>query len=78
MKFMMNGALTIGTLDGANVEMHEQLGDENMFLFGLRADAGGGAARREGYVPQRYYARDPVLARCLDALRTRLPGRRQL
>jgi starch phosphorylase len=38
MKFMMNGALTIGTMDGANVEMHEMLGDNNMFLFGLRAE----------------------------------------
>ena len=68
MKFMMNGALTVGTLDGANVEMHRLLGDENMFLFGLRADEVV-ERKASGYVPQRYYSRDPVLARCLDALR---------
>ena len=69
MKFMMNGALTVGTLDGANVEMHDLLGDENMFLFGLRADEVE-QMKREGYVPQRFYNHDPVLRRCLDALRS--------
>ncbi len=69
MKFMMNGALTVGTLDGANVEMHDVLGDENMFLFGLRADEVA-ELKREGYIPQRLYNRDPQLRRCLDALRT--------
>lgn len=69
MKFMMNGALTVGTLDGANVEMHDVLGDENMFLFGLRSDEAA-AVRRKGYVSQRLYNRDPVLHRVLDALKT--------
>ena len=69
MKFMMNGALTIGTLDGANVEMHEVLGDENMFLFGLHADEVV-ALKEAGYVPQGLYNRDAKLRRCLDALRT--------
>ncbi|MEG1988024.1 MAG: glycogen/starch/alpha-glucan phosphorylase [Oscillibacter sp.] len=68
MKFMMNGALTVGTLDGANVEMHDVLGDENMFLFGLRADQVS-QTKREGYLPQRIYNRNPVLRRALDALR---------
>ncbi len=68
MKFMMNGALTVGTLDGANVEMHEVLGDENMFLFGLHADEVT-ALKREGYVPQRLYSRDETLRRVLDSLR---------
>ena len=68
MKFMMNGALTVGTLDGANVEMHDMLGDENMFLFGLHADQAA-KLRQEGYVPQRYVSHDPQLERCLSALR---------
>ena len=68
MKFMMNGALTLGTLDGANVEMHQVLGDENMFLFGLTADE---AARlRQSYDPHLLYTRDPVLHRVLDQLKT--------
>ena len=50
MKLMMNGAVTIGTLDGANVEMYERLGDENMFLFGLHTDEIA-SWRRNGYDP---------------------------
>ena len=68
MKFMMNGALTVGTLDGANVEMHDVLGDEKMFLFGLHADQAA-TLKREGYVPQRYISHDPQMERCLNALR---------
>ena len=69
MKFMMNGALTVGTLDGANVEMHEVLGDENMFLFGLHADEVE-KLRAQGYTPQHLYARDGALRRVIDRLKT--------
>ena len=65
MKFMMNGALTIGTLDGANVEMHQVLGDENMFLFGLKTEEVK-EMRDIGYNPFNLYARDPNLHRVLD------------
>ncbi|CDY74851.1 Glycogen phosphorylase [Caballeronia glathei] len=60
MKFMMNGALTIGTLDGANVEIREEVGDENFFLFGLTADQVE-RVRREGYRPAEYANGNPEL-----------------
>ena len=59
MKLMMNGAITIGTLDGANVEMHEHLGDDNMFLFGLKAEEVD--ALRPRYNPNEYYDNDPII-----------------
>ncbi|MBQ3548584.1 MAG: glycogen/starch/alpha-glucan phosphorylase [Oscillospiraceae bacterium] len=72
MKFMMNGALTVGTLDGANVEMHEVLGDENMFLFGLHADEV--ANLRPNYDPQMFYNRDPMLRNTVDMLKHGIGG----
>ena len=65
MKLMMNGAVTIGTLDGANVEMYERLGDENMFLFGLHTDEIE-ALRRKGYDPAAIHRTDPEIQRIFN------------
>ncbi len=67
MKFMMNGAVTIGTLDGANVEMHQVLGDENIFLCGLNAAEVEESLRR-GYSSYEYYTRNPALKAVVDQL----------
>ena len=67
MKFMMNGALTIGTLDGANVEMREEAGAENFFLFGLTVDEVE-RIKREGYRPQDYIDGNAELAAVLDLI----------
>jgi len=76
MKLMQNGAVTIGTLDGANVEMYERLGDENMFLFGLHADEVE-AARKAGYDPKNAAASDPRLLRVFDRFSKGLADGRQ-
>jgi glycogen phosphorylase len=65
MKFALNGALTIGTLDGANVEIREEVGAENFFLFGLTADQVADVMSR-GYRPQEYYERNAVLKEAID------------
>ena len=67
MKMMMNGAVTIGTLDGANVEMFERLGDRNMFLFGLRTEEVN-ALKASGYQPMHYVQSSFRLHRVLDRL----------
>lgn len=68
MKFMINGALTIGTLDGANVEIRQEAGDENFFLFGLKEDEVE-AVKANGYRPLDYVDRDPALAAVLELIR---------
>ena len=69
MKLMMNGAVTIGTLDGANVEMYERLGDENMFLFGLRTEEIAELKAR-GYDPAAVAAADGELQRVFSRFST--------
>jgi starch phosphorylase len=68
MKFALNGSLIIGTLDGANIEIREEVGEENIFIFGLRAEEVA-ALRKGGYNPSRFYVQDPILAQVLDAIR---------
>jgi len=60
MKFMMNGALTIGTLDGANIEMAQMTGEDNIFIFGLKAHEVG-ELRQKGYDPRQYIDDNPML-----------------
>ncbi len=65
MKLGLNGALTIGTLDGANIEIRERVGEENFFLFGLTAEEVD-ATHRDGYQPSSYYESNPELQEVID------------
>ncbi len=70
MKFALNGALTIGTLDGANVEIREEVGDENIFIFGLNVDDIHDIQHQGGYRPLDYYHGDEDVRRVVDALQS--------
>uniref|UniRef100_A0A3Q2R2A0 Alpha-1,4 glucan phosphorylase n=1 Tax=Fundulus heteroclitus TaxID=8078 RepID=A0A3Q2R2A0_FUNHE len=67
MKFMLNGALTIGTMDGANVEMAEEAGEENIFIFGMRVEDVE-ALDKKGYDANSYYNRIPELKQAMDQI----------
>jgi starch phosphorylase len=73
MKLMINGALTIGTLDGANVEMHAAVGDDNIYIFGLNA-AEVEELWLSGYTPALFYARNEKLRRIIDRLNVGFAG----
>ncbi len=67
MKFMINGALTIGTLDGANVEMYNLLGDDNIFIFGLKSEEVD-EIWKNGYNSREYYNKSPLLRKVIEQL----------
>jgi starch phosphorylase len=69
MKFMANGALTIGTLDGANVEMREEMGEENIFIFGMTVDQVN-KLKADGYKPREYYEKNPELKKVVDQIKS--------
>lgn len=74
MKFMMNGAITIGTLDGANVEIVEKAGSDNAFIFGLTADEVHNIYKNNGYKPREIYESDPRLQQVFQYIRSLNPN----
>lgn len=72
MKLMVNGALTIGTHDGANIEIREEAGDENIFIFGLTSEEIETKRHEQSYHPWEYYNQNPSIHRVMDALKSSL------
>ena len=68
MKFALNGAVTIGTLDGANVEIREEVGEENIYIFGMRAEQALELIQSHTYKPWLYYQENPRIKRVMDSI----------
>jgi len=66
MKFMLNGAVTLGTMDGANVEIHQLVGDENIYTFGKDSDTVIAHYAKADYVSRDYYEKSPVIKEAVD------------
>ena len=75
MKLMLNGAITLGTLDGANVEIHNAVGDENIFIFGMKTPEVENL-KRAGYNPQNYLNNNETLRNAIDFIRNGVNGKR--
>ena len=74
MKLMINGAVTLGTMDGANVEIYESVGEENIFIFGMNAEEVAQLLHR-GYNPKSYYESNPRIKRAVDFIRNGISGK---
>lgn len=74
MKLMINGAVTLGTLDGANVEIFEAVGKDNIILFGMNADEAKGL-QRAGYSPSNYYHNNPEIRKVIDFINGGINGK---